>query len=447
MSGRRGALSKMIGGGIGFAKEYSADRKARKESAQSMGEGDTGHPEAQEHRASVPGDENGDQDDEDWMQDLDEVQQEIANPNEGTDKPTVDELIAHFLQNHPPPPYNAQTPGGILSMPVIIPQRRPESRTRGFVQAYAPVLADAGIDQATWLEFLDGFQKAIKQNGWFHVANLAVAVAEKVRFALDGISIIAKVVVTVIHVSIEGGRRGYVHFKQNKYLDAMNEQFFMPRGLFCLIIKYKPSSKEVLENVDIEKNTTEQVANRDGQSKWKNIWKSAAGTTRNEEEIPEFAPLIFPALDNMDETQKESSVKHFGHFMQDYFDRQSQAKFDAAHPESKLSGVAPKKEFASAYSDPNSNVSKGNIVSVLTGGKVERQGPVGKLQERGNQMRQKLGVGAKPSPSQARADRKAKKPINKMLKQDALYLLVVNTPTSEEIDRVMNELNKASAEE
>lgn len=33
-----------------------------------------------------------------------------------------------------------------LPCPVIIPQRRPESRDRGFVRAYAPNLVDSGID-------------------------------------------------------------------------------------------------------------------------------------------------------------------------------------------------------------------------------------------------------------------------------------------------------------
>ena len=47
-----------------------------------------------------------------------------------------------------------------LSCPVIIPQRRPGSKIRGFVRAYAPALADFDIDQDAFLDFLKSFHKA-----------------------------------------------------------------------------------------------------------------------------------------------------------------------------------------------------------------------------------------------------------------------------------------------
>jgi hypothetical protein len=49
-----------------------------------------------------------------------------------------------------------------LSKPVIIPQRRPETRERGFIYAYAPVLNDCGIDEASFLTFLDNLNQACK---------------------------------------------------------------------------------------------------------------------------------------------------------------------------------------------------------------------------------------------------------------------------------------------
>ena len=47
-----------------------------------------------------------------------------------------------------------------LQCPVVIPQRRPDSKTRGFIRAYAPVLSDYEIDQETFLTFLKSFHKA-----------------------------------------------------------------------------------------------------------------------------------------------------------------------------------------------------------------------------------------------------------------------------------------------
>lgn len=49
-----------------------------------------------------------------------------------------------------------------LECAVVIPQRRPQAKTRGFVRAYAPVLGSCGIDQQTFLTFLEGFDKAIR---------------------------------------------------------------------------------------------------------------------------------------------------------------------------------------------------------------------------------------------------------------------------------------------
>jgi hypothetical protein len=55
-----------------------------------------------------------------------------------------------------PPPAQPQR----LPCPVIIPQRRPGAKRRGFVRAYAPVLADCGISQDVFLKFINDFHKA-----------------------------------------------------------------------------------------------------------------------------------------------------------------------------------------------------------------------------------------------------------------------------------------------
>lgn len=52
----------------------------------------------------------------------------------------------------------AGPPPGILTRlpcPVVIPQRRPRNKDRGFVRAYAPILRDCGIDQEVFLQFLE----------------------------------------------------------------------------------------------------------------------------------------------------------------------------------------------------------------------------------------------------------------------------------------------------
>jgi hypothetical protein len=85
------------------------------------------------------------------------------------------ELEDQFLRNHPIPRelHNQPRPVGRLPLTVVLPQRRPKDRSRGFIRAYAPVLENCGIDQATWLSFLDTFQKSSAANPWLSALNMA----------------------------------------------------------------------------------------------------------------------------------------------------------------------------------------------------------------------------------------------------------------------------------
>jgi hypothetical protein len=84
-------------------------------------------------------------------------------------------LEDRFIREHPIPRdvQNNTTPIGRLPLTVILPQRRPKNRSRGFIRAYAPVLENCGIDQATWLTFLDTFQKSSAANPWLNAINMA----------------------------------------------------------------------------------------------------------------------------------------------------------------------------------------------------------------------------------------------------------------------------------
>lgn len=62
-----------------------------------------------------------------------------------------------------------------LPLPVIIPQRRPQNKSRGWARAYAPALMGAGIDEATFLGFVDRFNEESKASPYLHVVNVAGA--------------------------------------------------------------------------------------------------------------------------------------------------------------------------------------------------------------------------------------------------------------------------------
>jgi hypothetical protein len=52
--------------------------------------------------------------------------------------------------------------GGYLPCPIIIPQRRPGNQARGWMLGYAPMLERCGIDQTTFLNFIDEFNASGK---------------------------------------------------------------------------------------------------------------------------------------------------------------------------------------------------------------------------------------------------------------------------------------------
>lgn len=127
------------------------------------------YPDEKSSRSPSPPKDEYENDLEDsWA--LDDAQDEITRePSQDIPLPTEDD----FIRNHPPPVYSLQTPTTRLPLPVVIPQRRPKNRSRGFIRAYAPVLENCGIDQATWLEFLDSFQRNSAASPWINAINMA----------------------------------------------------------------------------------------------------------------------------------------------------------------------------------------------------------------------------------------------------------------------------------
>lgn len=80
-------------------------------------------------------------------------------------------MTAVFGAPLPDQPLASRSAG--LPRPVIIPQRRPRRRDRGFIRAYAPDLIQCGIDQATFLSFLDTFNAEVASSPWVGVVDLA----------------------------------------------------------------------------------------------------------------------------------------------------------------------------------------------------------------------------------------------------------------------------------
>ena len=165
-------IVKGIGSGIGLAAEAIAHNKEKKNLERERSK--SPNPQArstspyppEKHAVDDDGDESDSDDfqgdEEEWA--LDAAAGELDPPpsyDELKDVPPrpVDDVVASFLEKHPAPTQvNHFQP---LPCPVILPQRRPKDKTRGFIRAYAPVLGEcAGIDQQTFLDFLEDFHKS-----------------------------------------------------------------------------------------------------------------------------------------------------------------------------------------------------------------------------------------------------------------------------------------------
>lgn len=160
-----------VSGAVGLASESIKARKADSQSPEKNTPAPTPRSDSAQAIEDVPstqrGDEAGDDLENEWN--LDDAQDEIAGEHS---KSAVDANPERtFLEKHGR--QSGPVVAGQLELPVVIPQRRPKDRSRGFIRAYAPVLQSAGIDQPTWLEFLDTLQKSSAADPWLNAINLA----------------------------------------------------------------------------------------------------------------------------------------------------------------------------------------------------------------------------------------------------------------------------------
>lgn len=292
-------------------------------------------------------DDGIDKDEADWA--LDDAAHEIEG----------DEQEEHLLQKAIVPKtssiitskkHNSRS----LPFPVIIPQRRPGTKTRGFVRAYAPILEDAGIDQHMFLTFLKDFHKAAQASPVFDVIIVTTAIAGFYPDPIAGIAIQA------VQIAAAIGQEVQERWRLNKFLDQANRDIFIPRGVYALIVTYVPGGSgdgeigtqtidigasayvkyggavtpaEDASGAEIEENRVHKID--EIKEKMKRL-RVASGQTHGEAELPATcAPLIFPTLDTAARKDTRESVgdeikaksKSTSKFVQAYFDRRAQASY------------------------------------------------------------------------------------------------------------------------
>lgn len=157
------------------------------------------------------------------------------------------------------------------------------------------------------------------------------------------------IVGTIVSIVAGAARELQKRTRANTFLEMVNRDLFMPRGLFAMVMAFKPeipssrqgplgnvagAVKETLskkEKLDINQ-TVEKWSNTDpNKSKFKkgldNI-RLQSGETNSDVELPETASLIYPDLDQVaaQSSQDEGVMNKFkgaGNWVNDYMDRRA----------------------------------------------------------------------------------------------------------------------------
>ncbi|KAI9762251.1 MAG: Protein cbp3, mitochondrial [Chaenotheca gracillima] len=435
-------IVKLAASGIGLAREAQQSRGQPSRAPASS----SSTPPPREPYDDPPPDytssAESEDDEDDWA--LDDVQTEIRGKYKGgkidskgdskgastSDREVYDgrdqaTLVNDFTIAHPIP-NSSSSRRGRLPCPVILPQRRPQHKDRGFVRAYAPVLADCGIDQATFMDFLDSFDASMKLNPIFQVVNIATTAVGFVPIASAQIASAAVQVSVMVAMRIQGVRQ------MNGFLDQMNEKLFKPHGLYALIFAYKPESTSSSEATDVNQSINKQLGPTSSIQHFGRNMLPASGKAYKEVDIPEAAELVFPTLDKVPDGDKPAVWKRAGNFVGEYYDRRGTATYSGKNPNSKLS-VGPEPQFASRFSDPNHASNNGSIISLVTGGYVNPRELRQSRRERRSERR------GRPSRADSRRERRQNRPngnirgvIRRTIQQDVLYLMIANIPSQQE---------------
>ncbi|KAL2059885.1 hypothetical protein VTL71DRAFT_10040 [Oculimacula yallundae] len=233
-----------------------------------------------------------------------------------------------------------------LPFPVIIPQRRPQNKSRGWARAYAPALAGTGIDESTFLDFIDRFNEESKASPYLHVVNVAGA---GVGF-LPGIT--PMIVSMAVPVAVKAAKKAQSNHQTESYLDKMNKKLFEPHKLYAIVMTYNAQESGDSLNVDMSSNSSPT------QSQYQSYQPPDSGYTNTLPAftLPESCPLIF--VDSAPPKTFDPSRNGFlkmADFVSDFKDRRAQASFLTSvkaqeNPVSTL--VGPKPTFTNKYADP-----------------------------------------------------------------------------------------------
>ncbi|TQN70063.1 Reticulocyte-binding protein 2-like protein a [Colletotrichum shisoi] len=375
-------------GGIGVISEALHHRKEKK--------GKTLHQSQEPSRTQLPSETAQSRPGEEAVPDSNNIVDQKATTGEEEesrsqkDQKDSGNLATAFINRRACLPGNRAANGRDLPLPVILPQRRPENRARGFLRAYAPLLADVGIDENTFLDFIDTFNKALEPSPWINALNLA-------GFAGSAMPEPASMLFGFgVEYATEAALEGHSRYSSNVFLDRVNSQFFNPRGLVCLVVTWQPDISNNQLNVNFEGEVSASrpnpgVSDRIGdiaaqRTSAKDGWQGMKGQMAEMMKMsngnfswPEPAPLVFPTAkdpltesgsdDGAKKKKKKNALDRMEIWMEDMSDKRAQAKWADEHSDKPAASLMPNHEFRSRYADPNHPAASGDLVALVTGGR------------------------------------------------------------------------------
>ena len=109
----------------------------------------------------------------------------------------------------------------------------------------------------------------------------------------------------------------------------MNEQFFKPKGLFCMIMTNKPQREAPAEPLDISQSIAKVTVPAETKMKRQlRDLRTSDGIICGEVEVPAAAPLVFPELDAAAEGAdgtKQNALKRGGKAINNYIEKRAEA--------------------------------------------------------------------------------------------------------------------------
>ena len=128
------------------------------------------------------------------------------NHKEGKGIENPVKVVDAFIVRHPPPIREQGTvEHHFLALPVVIPQRRPGGRSRGFIRAYAPLLDGSAVDESTFLELIHDLNVICLPDPKINAINLA-SFATQALPTVTGI-IISRVIYKISQAALEAHSR------------------------------------------------------------------------------------------------------------------------------------------------------------------------------------------------------------------------------------------------